>query len=350
MATSNPAESQAEQLAREKRAVSYDSYDISVRQIADMVENREINIAPEYQRHFVWDEERESELIESIFLGIPIPSLFMATNSDATWEVVDGVQRISTVLHFLGDKKHLEMINKNKPLKLHGLTKLSSFNGSLFDDMPRSAQLQFLTRPLRVTTLNDKSDNAVRYDLFERLNTGAVALHPQEIRNCVFRGIFMDFIRQQSENSNFRAVVKLPDNELKSASYEECVLRFFAFRDKYKKFGHNVKEFLNEYAVEMNKKRFASEAKDFEEVMNFLIKELPDGVVRQKRKNTTPINLYEAVAVGAALALKSGKKIKSGILKSIIDDVELTRLTTGGTNSNPMVVGRIEYVRNKLIV
>ena len=133
-------ESQTDQLSREKRAVSSDAYDISVRQIIDMVSSDEINISPEYQRHFVWDEQRESELIESVFLGLPIPSLFMATNLDGSWEVVDGVQRISTALHFVGDDKSLEVIKKKIPLKLVGLKKPSSFNGFLFSDLPKSTQ------------------------------------------------------------------------------------------------------------------------------------------------------------------------------------------------------------------
>ena len=85
-----------DQLDQQKRTVSYDMYDMSVRQLIDMVETGVIDIAPDYQRHFVWDDDRESELIESVFLGIPVPSIYMATNSDASWEVVDGVQRLLT--------------------------------------------------------------------------------------------------------------------------------------------------------------------------------------------------------------------------------------------------------------
>ena len=92
-------ESLVDQLDREKRSVSFDAYDITIRQLTDMAANGEIDIAPDYQRHFLWKDARESALIESIFLGIPIPSLFMATNKDGGWEVVDGVQRLRTLLH-----------------------------------------------------------------------------------------------------------------------------------------------------------------------------------------------------------------------------------------------------------
>lgn len=165
-------ETLVEQLDREKRSVSYDAYDITVRQLIDMVANDELEIAPEYQRHFVWEEDRESELIESIFLGIPVPSLFMATNKDGTWEVVDGVQRLSTLLHFGGDQALVSLVGRKQPLGLTGLRKLGTLNGKRLADLPKSVQLSFMLRPLRVTTLNDRSDMDVRYELFERLNTG----------------------------------------------------------------------------------------------------------------------------------------------------------------------------------
>jgi len=238
---------QADQLDLQKRTVSYDMYDMSVRQLIDMVESGVVDIAPDYQRHFVWDDQRESELIESIFLGIPVPSLYMATNSDATWEVVDGVQRLSTLIHFCGSDDARRRIERPKKLELNGLRKLDSFNGANFDNLPRSIQLTFTLRPLRVTTLNDKSDKHVRYDLFERLNTGGVKLHAQEIRNCVLGGRFRDIIKELASDENFRSVVALPNNEIREATYEEMILRFFAFYQSYLDFDHDVESFLTSY-------------------------------------------------------------------------------------------------------
>lgn len=96
------------QLNEQKHKVDFDTYDFSVKELINMVSDKIINIAPEYQRQFRWDTERQSVLIESIFLGIPVPSLYMATNSDGTWEVIDGVQRLSSMIHFAGDDKALE--------------------------------------------------------------------------------------------------------------------------------------------------------------------------------------------------------------------------------------------------
>lgn len=215
------------QLQDERRAVSFDSYDISVRQILEMFVGGELIVPPEYQRQFVWDNERQSQLIESIFLGIPVPSLFMATNSDFTWEVVDGVQRLSTIAHFIGSDDLLDKVGRDSPLQLLGLDKLDALNGMHYADLPKTLQLMFNTRPLRVTVLNDKSDAKVRFDLFERLNTGGVSLTAQEIRNCVFRGPYNDDLKTLATNEDFNRVVTLKSGDQKNGTREEFVLRFF---------------------------------------------------------------------------------------------------------------------------
>jgi hypothetical protein len=337
-----------DQLDREKRAVSYDMYDMTVRQLVDMVAGGEIEIAPDYQRHFIWDSDRESELVESIYLGIPVPSLYMAANSDGTWEVVDGVQRLSTLTHFCADMKLLELIGRKGPLELSNLKKLTNLNGMTFGEMPRSLQLNFQLRPVRVTTLNDKSDFGVRYDLFERLNTGGVKLHAQEIRNCVMRGAFRNILKELSEDENFLKVVKLSDNEQRSAINEECVLRFFAFFEDYELFDHSVVTFLNDYMIANNKRGPSRQLISlFKSTMLKISQEVPGGITRGNR-SITPLNLFEGVAVGTALAIHSGKRLVPGRLKKIMDSEGLKKFTTAATNSRRMVVGRIEYVRDEL--
>lgn len=107
----NPVEIQS-QIDSNRRTVAFDNYDITVQQIFHMITQGAIDIAPEYQRHFAWDTIRQSQLIESLFLGIPVPSLFFATNSDSTWEVVDGVQRITSIINFVASP---EVIKKVPP-------------------------------------------------------------------------------------------------------------------------------------------------------------------------------------------------------------------------------------------
>ena len=337
------------QLERERRTVSFDTYDLGVRQILDMIGSKDINVAPEYQRKFVWEDTRQSEFIESVFLGIPTPSLYMATNKDSTWEVVDGVQRLSTLVHFSGtDEQRKSTLDFPQPLMLKGLEKLTTFNDNKFSRLPKSIQLAFMTRPLRVTVLNDKSDMGVRFDLFERLNSGGVKLEDQEIRNCVYRGLFNDELKKFAQDSNFRQVVKLSDADKTNGTVEELALRFFAFVENYQRFEHSVREFLNAYMEKGNQiMPSAMVLAVFPQTFKFLARELPRGIVRIK--NITPVNLYEAIAVGTALVFLKGAKPKTGVLSSLLKDEKLKELTTGGTNARRMVVGRIELVRDHLV-
>lgn len=333
----------------ERRLVSFDSYDLSVRQLVDMFESDDIDIPPEYQRQFIWDEERQSQLIESVFLGIPVPSLFMATNIDATWEIVDGVQRLGTLAHFFGSADLLKKIKREKPLKIVGLEKLESLNDLTYDKLPKSIQLMFSTRPIRVTVLNDKSDLSVRFDLFERLNTGGISLTNQEIRNCVFRGPYNDALKGLTANVDFASVLRLKPGDQNNGTPEEFVLRFFAFFEQYTEFDHSVKGFLNDYMKKNASKilpaRFVTLFKDTFKLLNAA---LPKGIVKGDRA-ITPVNLYEGIAVGTALALKSNKNISAAKLKTLVNDPELRKFTIGGTNSRRMVVGRIEHVRDALV-
>ncbi|WP_375771022.1 DUF262 domain-containing protein [Archangium gephyra] len=333
-----------DQIQKERRLVSFDSYDISVRQLVEMFEAGNIFVPPEYQRQFLWDPERQSQLIESLFLGIPVPSLFMATNIDSTWEVVDGVQRLCTIAHFIGSKELLARVKRDEPLRITELDKIPALEGMKHEDLPATLQLMFGTRPLRVTVLNDKSDSNVRFDLFERLNTGGIILSAQEIRNCVYRGAFNDTIKKLSGESDFIAVTNLQPADEKNGTREELVLRFFAFLNKYESFEHSVKGFLNEYMKETaNTPPSDTDIQLFRKTFQYLRKELPNGIARGTRR-ITPINLYEAISVGVALCFKAGKTPRK--VARLLDDPALKKLTTGATNSKKMVAGRIEYVRD----
>lgn len=345
--TSKQISSIQAQLESKRKTVSFDSYDLSVRQVLDMVESGDIFVPPEYQRQFIWDTQRQSTLIESIFLGIPVPSLFMATNPDSTWEVVDGVQRLGSLSHFVGTPQLLQKIKRDAPLVIEGLEKLDSLNNATFEALPKSVQLHFFTRPVRVTVLNDRSDLAVRFDLFERLNTGGVSLTAQEIRNCVYRGQFNDDLKALAAQKRFRDVVKVHDKKSLNGTYEELVLRFFAYLNEYQNFDHLVKDFLNEY---MNNRRHSgisvADRNIFVQTFEMLHQAFPKGISRGRA--VTPVNLYEALSVGVALRLKQGKSINLDKLPELIDDKNLKTFTGAGSNQKKYVIGRIEYVRDAL--
>ena len=340
-----------EQLQSQRRKVDFDTFDILLQQLINMINDGQITVAPSYQRQFRWDNMRCSQLIESVFLGIPVPSLFMATNEDGTWELVDGVQRVSAIVKFAGCEELRKKLGLKDPLSLEGLEKLESFNGCAFQDLPQSIRLQFLNRSLKVVTLSDKSDDIVRFDLFERLNRGGVSLTDQEIRDCVFRGPFANLLETLAKDDNFRKVVKLTASQDQDGTREECVLRFFAFLENYKNFVHSVRDFLNDYMRSASKKfDLVNGERVFRSTFAKLAKALPNGISRPGigKRTTTPLNLFEGVSVGAALALKS-KKVLSHKDTNWLGAEELKTFTTGATNNLSAVRGRIEFCRDKFL-
>lgn len=331
------------QLDKETRKVDFDSFDISVKELVSMTDEGIIDIAPEYQRQFRWPKENQSRLIESVFLGIPVPSLFMAANKDGSWELIDGVQRLNSLIHFVGSEDQLKKFGFESPLVLSGLSVLSEYNGSSFSDLPKTLKLKFSLRPMKVTTLSDKSDLKVRFDLFERLNTGGIKLTDQEIRSCVFRGRFNDFIGDLSENEHFNAVVNLPSAKLKDGTKNELILRFFAYKNNRHQFEHSVVGFLNDYMADASTSfDYKKNRSIFEKTFKALAHELPSGIKRGTR-TTTPFNLFEAIVVGAADAIENGIDIRGKNVSTWIDDDDLTQLTSGATNSRPRLNARIEY-------
>lgn len=199
---------------------------------------------------------------------------------------------------------------------------------------------------IKITTLSDKSDRNVRFDLFERLNRGGIILSDQEIRSCVYRGGFNDFIKELALDENFRKCVHLSATQETDGTREELVLRFFAYLYDLESFSHSVKDFLNNYMAKADKKfSYSKNEKLFKLVFQKLNDALPNGI--SKGRKNTPLNLYEAVAVGAALAYNNTGKINTTGIQDWITDKELLKYVTGATNSKPRVFGRIEFCRKK---
>lgn len=344
---------QRQQLAEQRRKVDFDTYDVTVEELVRRVGKNRIEIAPVYQRQFRWDFIRQSRLIESLMLGIPVPPLFMATNiapdKGNQWEVVDGLQRLLTLVNFTGNEDARKSAKlKDAALRLTALDKLTELDGMMFNEMPEDIRTTLEDRPVKVIVLNDKSDLQVRFDLFERLNTGGIKLTDQEVRECVFRGAFMDLLSKLSQYEDFKAVVRLPKANWKDGTPQDYALRFFAFLERYKTFEHSVKDFLNAFTENAAKEpRYDEREGVFQATFRFLAAAFPYGI--KSRKGMTPVNLFEGIAVGAALAIRDNPNLDVPSTTEWVRSEELRRLTTGATNSRPRVKGRIEFSRDRFL-
>ncbi|WP_338597129.1 DUF262 domain-containing protein [Saccharopolyspora sp. SCSIO 74807] len=334
-----------EQLLEERKKVDVANHNFSARELIRMMAEEELNVAPTYQRKFRWNLDNESTFIESVFLGLPIPPLFVATNVGFQWEIVDGLQRLSTLMHFMAvESSDLSLISRTEPLQLEGLDKLTQLNGKKFSDLPKNLRVYFGRQPLQVVSLTDKSDLQIRFDLFERLNKGSVSLSPQEVRACVYRGEFNQFIENLSVDPSLGALLKLQQAKQNDGTKAEQVLKFFAYKNARDKFNGKVEKFLNEYMVAASKEfSYDAEGQSFQKAIRRLY-EICDGPFLRKSTNVTPVVQFEACIVAIAELQESGVPV---IMPNPgwTEDNKLKDSSTGATNTRAMLTSRIDRAK-----
>ena len=219
------------------RPVSSQPHDWTISTLRDKYERGQIDLQPHYQREYVWELKPElpSRLVESLLLQIPIPPLYFVRLETGKIEVVDGQQRLTTLIRYV----------KNE-FPLQKLQRLSSLNGKLFRELSDFDQEKILDASIRSIVIDSGTNQDLRYEIFERLNRGAMALKEQEIRNCVYRGLFCDLLAELEQDANWRKV-KGTDTPERRFIEREMILRFFAFASRIDFYKGNLKRFLNEY-------------------------------------------------------------------------------------------------------
>lgn len=231
-----------------EREIRTTAVDFSFGELLNLHRDKEIIIRPEYQRLFRWSNEQRSRLIESIAMGLPIPPIFLIENDGGVLELIDGLQRTSSVLQFL-DHAAIDQ----PELTLQGCDFLDGLNGKTFDTIDTVLKLKIKRTPIRATIINRSGDAFVKYELFKRLNTGGSLLSAQEIRNCSSRMVdggtaFYELIQRLALDENFKsATARLPDTMIEQRANEELVLRFFALVNARDGFRGNIEEWLDGY-------------------------------------------------------------------------------------------------------
>jgi hypothetical protein len=228
-----------------RRLVKTDAYQLSIGEIVNMYKDKELVINPDFQRLFRWELSQKSRLIESLLLGIPLPSIFVFERDDSTWELVDGLQRISTLLEFMGELLNPSTGAPEPPTALTATKYLPSLDNAVWsksDQVPgvppeeqnaftTAQQLAIKRSRLSVEILKRPSDNTTKYDLFQRLNAGGIAANPQELRNCIAIMVNRDyfaFMRQLAESEAFLTVLSASDDQIEKQRHMEYVSRFLA--------------------------------------------------------------------------------------------------------------------------
>lgn len=243
------------ELTLARRKVVTDGYEMSLGEIASLYKNKELVIDPNYQRLFRWEESQKTRFIESLLLGIPIPPVFVFQRENGVWELIDGLQRISTVLQLTGDLLDPEG-NPCEPLVLGGTNLLPSLAGMKWradedgDEFAFNSamHLEIKRSRMRVEILRKESDEDAKFELFQRLNTGGSKLSEQEVRNSILVMINKEFFTWLNSLTNipsFRQTVQLTSTQLSQQQHVEVALRFVAYRRYPYVRGLDVNEYLD---------------------------------------------------------------------------------------------------------
>jgi len=212
-------------------------YDWTISSLRDKYEKGQIDLHPVYQREYVWGLKPElpSRLVESLLLEIPIPPIYFGKIPGKRLEIIDGQQRLTTLIRFV-----------RNDFVLQRLQRMSTLNGKRFRDLSEEHQAMVLDATIRTIVIDAGHNHNLRFEVFERLNRGSMQLNEQELRNCVYRGPFCDLLAQLEIDPTWRKV-KGSDKPEPRFLEREMILRFFAFANRIDYYTGSLKRFLNEY-------------------------------------------------------------------------------------------------------
>lgn len=347
-----------------------EKYSMSIRELVNMYETELINLSPVYQRNFRWDETKASKLIESLYMGIPLPQIFVSVR-DGKWDIIDGVQRISSILWYFGKLKEGDEKKIRTPLKLKGLEELEELNNTTFSDLKKnnfSAVFKYLElRRLDIALLTSK-DVESEYQLFSRLNTGGITLSAQEIRNFLIVKLNLklyDALRELSKSKLVSEILNISQKQQDEDYGMELLVYFLIIskaenifkKDKLRRKGIDIyKELKTKYFF--SRDRFidrciskvleedieiADEVKKIVEVFNEIEHDLESKPFKKGSK-------FSPLLYIALISYACNNKDKNFTYKVALDEIQKTeeylRSSTRGSNVVDQFITGIEIGRD----
>ena len=322
------------------------SKDFTVREISDWESKGRLETNPDYQRDFIYPLDKRSRLIESALMNIPLPTIYLCEEDNGHFSVIDGQQRIMSFISFLRNE-----------YSLRSLTQFKELNGKKYKELSDEDQSTVETTSFR-TIIIEKDSADSKYDIFERLNRGALTLKEQELRNCVYRGSYNNMINALAKNEQ---VNKMFISDNKRMAYQELILRFFALRN-FTNFQGSLKKFLNDYMgthqhdedskVDKGKKIFNSTLSIVSEVLGpkaFWLYDKDSGEIKKQFSPT----YYDSIMVAFQMFDKNKIMQKADKIRDAINDIKTNNYkykmacyTATGDKGN--VITRITTIFNAL--
>lgn len=349
-----------DEILKGRNEIRTDKLDMSYGEITNLYEDLELIIRPEYQRLFRWTPTQKSRFIESILIGFPTPAIFVAEDENGVWELVDGLQRISTVLEFMGVLKdaHDDPVTPSTLIRAGSKPTLPSLKDATYRNLSLQARLAIKRAVCRVDVIKIGSNQTIKYDVFERLNTGESELTPQEVRDCSFRSIdpdFTEWIDKLAQFGPFRDNLYLSEHEEKTLFDRGLVLRYFTMKNTYREIEHDVEPFITDYvrAILEQERDFdvPEEQTLFEETFGLIADAMKDDSWRHIRKgrHTGPFSVYvfDTVSVGVALNVERINQLSAAALRSRIEGFKQAKdfLDNTGADANirSCLLGRMDF-------
>lgn len=349
-----------------------ESYQMSIGELVNLYRDGEMDIHPEFQRVFRWSEYQKTKLIESIMLNIPIPSIFVSQNEDGVWDVIDGVQRLSTVFQFVGIFRDENGVSL-PPLTLQKTEYLPSFAGVQWENenpelsFTKEQQLFFKRSRMDIIIMKKESDPNTKYELFQRLNTGGSLLSDQEVRNCLMimtNKTFYEFVIKLDSNETFRNCLPISDRRTDEQYRLELLLRLLIpqyinwdILSQYTDFSELLdKETLHMCSSDID---YSTVSKMFETTFSILYGVLGEDAFKKYNgtKHLGPVmaSAFQAIAIGvynnieAIEALPEKEKWLNAKCCALYEEAVFQRNTTPGIKSIPrfkdLSLFGIEYFR-----
>lgn len=343
--------SEIEEKAKEIRT---DGYPMSIGELINLYKDGDLTVFPEYQRYFRWSIRQKSDLIESLLLGIPIPPIFVSQDKDGKWDIVDGVQRISSIFEFVGILKNKDE-KKYNPSVLIGTKFLPSLEGKVWESdnedesFTETERRIIKRRKINIIIIDSINNPTAKYELFQRLNTNGAELTDQEIRNCLMIMINKDFynsIEKVCEDSRFKNTTSLSGRLLNEQYDKELVVRYIVARNKSLNevnSNEDMGKYLTDKILDIITDKTYSIKKDIEDLsksINLLDKILGDNSFKRSNPDKNHrfegqflLSSYEAILVGISENIEyweNSKELLEDKIKSVYTSAEFNTATARG--------------------
>ena len=363
-------------ITHERRRVSTDRLDISFGELINLYKNSELVIRPEYQRLFRWSNKQKTALIESILLSIPIPPIFVSEDGEGIWELIDGLQRVSTFISFFGelqrniseieysfqDEEEEELSPEEEQLRQEKIGNkwileaggiIESLEGFNIDTLPTKLKINLKRAVCRVEILRGDSSTSMKYELFKRLNSGGSKLKPQEIRNAIFRGIdtrLNELLLKLSQDPKFQRITNLSSKKKQELYDQELILRFIAFLNNADNVNDNTENYLNDFmerAVSNPDFDYGTYEDQFVEVLDILTNLNNDNLFRNASNLFVPAEL-EGITIGVAQNIerfRDDENLLSTKIQELKGDADFRKFSGSASNSKSRIRNRLNRVQ-----